>query len=281
MSSSITNSSDSEQEAIDSISNGGSPVSFATPRFSPIHLKLLEDETRATLYEAKAKLVNKTFSNPTFNPEDKHKDIVLKYTNNAAMKKASSLYRSVRVNTPIMFNKRVYFEMHFLYQVENGGICIGLSTQNMPLSNLLGTHSESIGLYSTGNLVVKNKWEIFSKPFTEGDTIGCLIYLDEKKDTITPEINYYINGQHIGQVPECFNLVFPKTDIYPTLSIYSKNTTVIGHFIISDFLFTENIPQDTISLNGENIKTSNNYFPSIDYYNNTLYQYGLDNSDDC
>jgi len=150
----------------------------------------------------------------------------------------------------------------------------------MPLSKLLGTHPESIGLYSTGHLVIKNKWEVFDKAFMQGDTLGCLVYLHEKEDSIVPIINFYLNGQHIGEVPECLNLVFPKTNIYPTVSIYSKNTTVVGHFTISDFLFTENLPQDTISLGGENIKNCSNNF-SIDYCNDRLCQYGLDNSDDC
>merc|ERR1711871_1346897 len=61
-------------------------------------------------------------------------------------------------------------------------VCIGLSTEQLPVNALVGSSSDSIGLYSSGHLVAGSRWVEHGSGFACGSTVGGLVHLERCAD---------------------------------------------------------------------------------------------------
>jgi hypothetical protein len=180
---------------------------------------------------------------------------------------------------PILRNCFVYFEMTVLPRPGGGLIAqtsmatlsLGLSTKEMPPNTLVGAWKGSVGLCTTGQILVAGQWCSPDPTMTSyGDraTVGCLVCLDDSSAfetwdgvMITATVTFNINGhtvsppvpslpasgidQHqsirptnsVGAIPPSFTLpllVPAEEELYPTLTLNSPGTSVMCRFSAED-----------------------------------------------
>eukprot|EP00953_Heterococcus_sp_UTEX-ZZ885_P028790 15346-Heterococcus_DN1.PRE.1 len=108
--------------------------------------------------------------------------IVLTCGHHCATKIGTALYSSVRAMVPVLRNRYVFFQFSVTANDSVvASLSVGLSTPEMPVNTLVGTWSHSIGLCSTGQVLLSSRW--YSCPpgygaFGVGSTIGVLVFLD-------------------------------------------------------------------------------------------------------
>lgn len=191
-----------------------------------------------------------------FNSEDTATGIVLSCGGHCATKVGTTgLYTSTRAMVPIMRNRHVFFQMSIMAEESAvASLCIGLSTPEMPLNTLVGSWKYSIGFCSTGQILVGSRWYGSSTKqyrFGCGCTIGVLIHIDECRSSeswdgelVEASLKFSVNGMPVlldatdghpgGDVTPLF---IPKDDdIYPTLTLHSPSTQVLGRFCAADIL---------------------------------------------
>lgn len=116
-----------------------------------------------------------------FNPKECHEGIKLIDTNHCAVRiQERGLYKTVRSVLPLRQSTgRTYFELFIFRQTTVGGVCIGLSTKELPLNCLCGTRPNSVGYSTSGNLIRtidgKESWSEFGDELQSGCTVGCLV----------------------------------------------------------------------------------------------------------
>ena len=140
--------------------------------------------------------------------------------------------------TVVLLPSYVYFEMTVLprstapmsiQQTMMTTLSIGLSTEEMPNNTLVGAWQGSCGLCTTGQILVAGQWCTPVNPslaiFSDGATVGCLVYLDDESavDTwegllVTATVTFNVNGTRCSpMVPPATRLPFgqqappPKT----------------------------------------------------------------------
>ncbi|CAN0446722.1 unnamed protein product, partial [Ascophyllum nodosum] len=114
---------------------------------------------------------------------DASEDIILTCGQHRATKVGRSLYSSARAMVPVLRNRYVYFQA----SCDRDGalppsVVIGLSTPEMPLSTLVGAFSNSIGLCSTGQVIMSSRRYGAPGEYALSkagvSTVGVLVYLD-------------------------------------------------------------------------------------------------------
>ncbi|KAL7466434.1 hypothetical protein ACHAXS_006727 [Conticribra weissflogii] len=155
-----------------------------------------------------------------FDAADAGGGIALSCGQHIATKVGNSLYCSTRSMIPVMRNSYVYFEISvsppppcnnhissniFTPLVDVTTLSIGLSTLEMPLNTLVGAVKGSVGLCTTGQILIAGQWFSPEDPressYGSNSTVGCLVYLDDRSvyDTregvmVTADVTFNING---------------------------------------------------------------------------------------
>lgn len=112
-----------------------------------------------------------------FDPSETHPDLLLDSSCLTVTKTVAGMYRSARTVQAILPDQWSYFEVLFRIQSKSGGVCVGLSTHDTSLKNLIGSCEGSLGLYSTGDVISNGKWKKYCKPFVQGSVVGVLCRL--------------------------------------------------------------------------------------------------------
>ncbi|CAM9734842.1 unnamed protein product, partial [Phaeothamnion confervicola] len=140
------------------------------------HSRCPDETTRLT-----AEFLRRQARLAVLNGHDAAEGIALTCGQHCATKLGSALYSSVRAMVPVLRNRYVFFQ--FSVTVQEAAIpslSLGLSTLEMPLNNPVGAWAYSIGLNSTGQILLSSRW--YGCPgeacFGVGSTVGILVYLD-------------------------------------------------------------------------------------------------------
>jgi len=133
-----------------------------------------------------------------------------------ATKVGNILYCSSRSMVPILRNCFVYFEMTVLgrsggvLQTSMATLSFGLSTKEMPSTTLVGVWKGSVGLCTTGQILISGQWcslgpDPTISPFGDRETVGCLVCLDDNSAfetwdgvMITATVTFNINGRIVS-----------------------------------------------------------------------------------
>lgn len=200
-----------------------------------------------------------------FDPKECHDGIALLDRQHCAQRvQERGLYKTVRAVLPVVPPRpgaRVYFEFYILRQAVGGGVCVGLSTRELPLSCLCGTRPNSLGISTSGNTIRtvdgKESWSDFDSQLTSGCTAGLLVSLNRRSGAsssndraavTTAAVSLYVDGQHRGDVEYTFR---GDMHVYPTLSIYARNARVYSLFDGADMLWASCLPAgDMYTLDG-------------------------------
>ena len=130
-----------------------------------------------------------------------------------ATKKADGnmLYCSTRSMVPVLRNCYVYFEILVVPSYTSGttplqaSMSIGLSTGEMPPNTLVGTWQGSVGLCTTGQILMAGQWFNPVDPghasYGDSATVGCLVCLDDGSAfetwdglMVTATVTFNVNG---------------------------------------------------------------------------------------
>lgn len=231
------------------------------PRTAPTRASALSKHPTELAYSVRARLSSPVLG---FNPNGCHEGIRLYDTNHCAVRvQERGLYKTVRGVLPLhVRTNRVYYEFFIFRQGTGGGVCIGLSTHELPLNCLCGTRPNSIGFSTSGNLIQtvdgKEAWRDCGKELESGCTVGCLVSFTRKptlqngKPVRTARTEFYADGVLRGSVEYDFvgNLA-----VFPTLSLFAKHARVYSLFNGQDMLFSSCLPEneDILTLDGERI----------------------------
>lgn len=201
-----------------------------------------------------------------FNPQECHEGIQLTDTNHCAVRvQERGLYKSVRGVLPIRPGPhKVYYEFFIFRQACGGGVCIGLSTHELPLNCLCGTRPNSIGFSTSGSLIQtvdgKETWRDFGDALESGCTIGCLVSMktvqDKGPSSKTSRVvstEFLVDGKSRGTVEYRF---VGDLDVFPTLSLFVKHSRVYALFSGQDMLFASSLPvgEEILTLDGQRIR---------------------------
>ena len=133
-----------------------------------------------------------------------------------ATKVGNLLYCTTRSMVPILRNCFVYFEMTVLghpggmLQTGMTSLSFGLSTKEMPSTSLVGAWKGSVGLCTTGQILISGQWcgsvpDASISPFGDRATVGCLVCLDDSSAfetwegvMITATVTFNINGRIVS-----------------------------------------------------------------------------------
>lgn len=158
-----------------------------------------------------------------FDINDPTSGIALSCGQHVAQKTGNDYYCSTRSMIPILRNCYVYFEMSVAPPLNNASmfqlasLSVGLSTLEMPLNALVGQWKGSIGLCTTGQILVAGQWcsplDPLASAYGNNSTVGCLIYLDDESSfetwdgtMVTANVTFSVNGRVIG--PQAPNMPF-------------------------------------------------------------------------
>lgn len=118
---------------------------------------------------------------------DKDSGIELTCGRHIATKGGNMYYASVRSMVAVLRNCFVYFEITVLPRPITPAattLSIGLSTEEMPPNTLVGAWQSSVGLCTTGQILMAGQWCSPADPakfaYGVGSTIGCLVCLDDE-----------------------------------------------------------------------------------------------------
>lgn len=244
------------------------------PHTAPYRASALSSDPTELAYSVRARLSSPTLG---WNPNECHEGIVLRDTNHCAVRvQERGLYKTVRsvLSLRPISNARVYYEFFVLKQAVGGGVCVGLSTKELPLNCLCGTRPNSIGFSTSGNLIRtvdgKDSWSDFGCDLDSGCTIGCLTAVKKmtnagpnSKTMVKSTIEFFVDGVSRGCVDYDF---VGDLEVYPTLSLFAKNARVYALFNDQAMLFAGSLPEgeDIVTLNGQSIRrVSNNTSHSL------------------
>lgn len=149
-----------------------------------------------------------------FDINDPTSSVALSCGQHVAQKVGNDYYCSTRSMIPILRNCYVYFEMsvapppHNSSMFQLASLSVGLSTLEMPLNALVGQWKGSIGLCTTGQILVAGQWSSPLDPrvsaYGNNSTVGCLVYLDDESafetwdgTMVTANVTFSVNGRVI------------------------------------------------------------------------------------
>lgn len=217
-----------------------------------------------------------------FDAEDASAGIDLTCGQHVATKVGNLLYCSTRSMIPILRNCFVYFEMTVLprpggdliSQTSMATLSVGLSTKEMPPNTLTGAWKGSVGLCTTGQILVAGQWcspDPTMSSFGNRATVGVLVCLDDSSafetwdgTVVNATVTFNIDGHTVrppvsslpptglfetstvahptvagGTVPPSFTLpllVPVEEELYPTLTLHSPGTSVMCRFSAGDIV---------------------------------------------
>ncbi|KAL3921796.1 MAG: hypothetical protein SGILL_002556, partial [Bacillariaceae sp.] len=175
-----------------------------------------------------------------FDADDASAGIDLTCGQHVATKVGNLLYCSTRSMIPILRNCFVYYEMTVLPRPGGGGLIsqtsmatlsLGLSTKEMPPNTLVGAWKGSVGLCTTGQILVAGQWlspDPSMSSFGDRATVGCLVCLDDSSAfetwdglMVTATVTFNVDGQIVR--PPMPSL--PAAPVEPNPSLSSTPTT--------------------------------------------------------
>jgi hypothetical protein len=119
---------------------------------------------------------------------DKDSGIELTCGKHIATKGGDMYYASARSMVAVLRNCFVYFEFTVLPRLGSptmATLAIGLSTEEMPPNTLVGAWQSSVGLCTTGQILMAGQWCSPADPakfsYGVGSTVGCLVCMDDDK----------------------------------------------------------------------------------------------------
>jgi hypothetical protein len=119
---------------------------------------------------------------------DKDSGIELTCGKHIATKGGDMYYASARSMVAVLRNCFVYFEFTVLPRLGSPAmatLAIGLSTEEMPPNTLVGAWQSSVGLCTTGQILMAGQWCSPADPakfsYGIGSTVGCLVCMDDDK----------------------------------------------------------------------------------------------------
>jgi hypothetical protein len=139
---------------------------------------------------------------------DKDSGIELTCGRHIATKCGNTYYASARSMIAVLRNCFVYFEISVLPQPVSpvqATLSIGLSTEEMPPNTLVGAWQSSVGLCTTGQILMAGQWCSPADPakfaYGVGSTVGCLVCLDNESAfetwdgvMVKATIRFIVNG---------------------------------------------------------------------------------------
>lgn len=241
------------------------------PHTAPYRANALSSDPTVLAYSVRARLSSPVLG---FDPHECHEGIHLTDTNHCAVRtQERGLYKTVRGVLPLPENvRRVYYEFFIFRQATGGGVCIGLSTHELPLNCLCGTRPNSIGFSTSGNLIQtvdgKETWRAFGEELNSGCTVGCLVSMkgmsrggEKEKITRRASTQFFVDGKLKGTVEYDF---VGNLDVFPTLSLFAKHARVYSLFNGQDMLFASSLPddEDILTLDGQKIRRDTGNTPN-------------------
>ena len=119
-----------------------------------------------------------------------------------------------------------------------------ISLRSVPLNALVGSAGDSIALHSSGHLLQKSTWmPAADAAYGCGDIVGVCVRIHEShidgKWLVSP--HFFVNGKLVrsskGGTVE-MNVPW-GAELFPTLSLYTPNVRVFGHFAAGDVRYGE------------------------------------------
>lgn len=165
---------------------------------------------------------------------NKHGGIELTCGSHIATKTGNMCYASTRSMVSILRNCFVYFEMTVIPRVVEPAVTslsIGLSTEEMPPNTLVGAWQGSVGLCSTGQILLAGQWcspaDPLSCTYGTGATVGCLVYLDDEPTVetwdgvmIKATTRFNVNGRMVAPPESTFPMAGAPAPIQsPTMPV--------------------------------------------------------------
>jgi hypothetical protein len=161
-----------------------------------------------------ARLLREGKSLAVFDAKDAHASgIELTCGQHIAAKVGNMMYCGTRSMVPVLRNCWVYFEMlviprpvgNLVIPASVATLSIGLSTGEMPPNTLVGAWQGSVGLCSTGQILMAGQWctpvDSSMSAYTDSATVGCLVCLDDDSAfetwdgvMVTAGVTFSVNG---------------------------------------------------------------------------------------
>lgn len=173
---------------------------------------------------------------------DKDSGIELTCGRHIATKCGNAYYASARSMVAVLRNCFVYFEITVLPQQPMAPpvatLSIGLSTEEMPPNTLVGAWPSSVGLCTTGQLLMAGQWCSPADPasfaYGVGSTVGCLVCLDNESTfetwdgvMVKATIRFTINGVAVS--PPVATLPMNGASTGTTLSSAPTSAMLMGN----------------------------------------------------
>jgi hypothetical protein len=177
-----------------------------------------------------------------FDADDASAGIDLTCGQHVATKVGNLLYCSTRSMIPILRNCFVYYEMTVLGRSGGGGLIsqtsmatlsLGLSTKEMPPNTLVGAWKGSVGLCTTGQILVAGQWyspDPTMSSFGDRATVGCLVCLDDSSAfetwdglMVTATVVFNVNGQIVRPPVPNMPMSGGEQQQHPTSPLHQNN----------------------------------------------------------
>ena len=144
--------------------------------------------------------------------------------------------------------------------------CIGLSSQEMPLTSLVGTCKHTIGFYASGHVMMGSSVvKVHTSPsIVSSHTIGVVTHITPHRDDSTLDavsVQFFMDGKQVvaskktatakgtlkggdtrapstpTRTPLCSTFFIPSNlELFPTLTLYGVHASVLCRFSASDIL---------------------------------------------
>ena len=118
-------------------------------------------------------------------------------------------------------------------QKERSVLCVGLSTEHMPLNACVGSVQKTVGYHSQGTVLINGKvYQVRNGAFGGSAVIGILCQIDDKHRLRTA---FTIDGRLVAKPQPV--LMHPGVRLYPTISISSSHVSVTSNFSAAEILY--------------------------------------------
>jgi len=242
------------------------------PRTAPGKALVLQSDPTELAYSVSARLSRPSLG---FDPSECHEGIMLTDSNHCAIRaQERGLYKTVRSKLSLTVGRRSYFEMFVHRSSSAGGICVGLSTRELPLSCLCGTRPNSIGFNTSGNVVRTVHGNPEYTPFGDehsghhmtGCSVGVFCVLTESsEDTLLCKrkafMQFFVNGVLMVTVDD-FEFL-GSMDVFPTLSLFARDARVYSLFSADHMIHSKSLPEGEpiYALDGEQVHRESDNTP--------------------
>jgi len=124
-------------------------------------------------------------------------------------------------------------EEHDKKERKGSKLCVGLSTEHMPLNACVGSVQNTVGYHSKGNILISGKcYKVQNGEFGGSAVVGILCQID-KKDRLRTA--FTIDGRLVAK-PQPI-MMYPGARLFPTVSISSPHISVTCNFSSDEILY--------------------------------------------